>query len=73
MARLWATALAVLGLLGLSTVGARPVEQHPGLHVDPDGLVTFSHSLDGYTLQAQADFVPTLPGAPPNKLKIFAG
>ncbi len=73
MARLWATALAVLGLLGLSTVGARPVDQQPGLHANQDDLAASGPSLDGYTLQAQADFVPTLPGAPPNKLKIFAG
>ncbi|PRW44859.1 Serine carboxypeptidase 24 isoform B [Chlorella sorokiniana] len=73
MARRRAAPLLALGLLGLFGVSwARPVDQQAGLHVDAD-VGSSDPGLDDYTVEAQADFVPSLPGAPPSKLRIFAG
>lgn len=73
MTRLRAAPLLALGLLGLSVASwARPVEPQAGLHANV-GASTPDPELDGYTVEAQADFVPSLPGAPATKLKIFAG
>lgn len=72
MARLQA-ALALGLLLGLCSVLARAVEQQSSLHADADLSAGAAGSLEGYTREAQADFVPELPGAPPNQLKIFSG